>query len=230
MANDFIPISKIVANQISDMIFLQKKYKPNDKLPNENKLAEELSVSRTTIREAVKTLVANRVLTIERGRGTFVTAQPGSQNDPFGISYMEDKKKLACNWFELRLILEPASVRMVVERASDDEIQEIIAYERKAAELIISNNPDWILADQQFHAAIAKATHNNVIELLMPAIQAAIRDAIYTAVYTGNQERAYDNALVNHRNIAHFIEQRDADGAALAMYYHMKRGLDDLKH
>ena len=129
MSNGFIPISQNIANEISDMIFLQKKYKPNDKLPNEHQLAKELGVSRTTIREAVKILVANGVLTIERGRGTFVTKKPDSQNDPFGISYIEDKKELVHNWFEMRLILEPANVRMVVERASDEEIQEILAYE-----------------------------------------------------------------------------------------------------
>ncbi|HYE82675.1 MAG TPA: FadR/GntR family transcriptional regulator [Clostridia bacterium] len=227
MANSFIPISQNIANQISDMIFLQKKYQPNDKLPNEHKLAEELGVSRTTIREAVKTLVANGVLTIDRGRGTFVTAQPGAQNDPFGISYIEDKKKLVHNWFEMRLILEPSNMRMVVERASDEEIQEILECERKAAELILSGK-SYAVADQQFHAAIAKATHNSVIELMLPAIEASISDAINTAVYVGTHERSIENALTNHRNIAHFIEQRDADGAALAMYYHIKRGITDL--
>lgn len=227
MADSFIPISQNIANKISDMIFLEKRYKPNDKLPNENKLAEELSVSRTTIREAVKTLVANGVLTIERGRGTFVTAQPGIQNDPFGISYLEDKKSLVHNWFEMRLILEPANVRLVVERASDEEIKEIIACEKEAAELILAGK-QFAAADQRFHAAIAKATHNNVIELMLPAIEASINDAINTAVYIGAQKPSAENALTNHRNIAHFIEQRDADGAALAMYYHIKRGITDI--
>lgn len=228
MANGFIPVSQIIANKISDMIFLQKKYQPNDKLPNENKLAEELGVSRTTIREAVKTLVANGVLTIERGRGTFVTAQPGAQNDPFRISYLEDKKKLVHNWFEMRLVLEPANVRMVVERATDEEIKKILECEREAAELIKAGKP-FSEADQKFHAAIAKATHNNVIELMMPAIEASISEAINTAVYAGAHERAYENALINHRHIANFIEQRDADGAALAMYYHIKRGMTDIE-
>ncbi|HRU42029.1 MAG TPA: FadR/GntR family transcriptional regulator [Candidatus Diapherotrites archaeon] len=227
MSNGFIPISQNIANEISDMIFLQKKYKPNDKLPNEHQLAKELGVSRTTIREAVKILVANGVLTIERGRGTFVTEKPDSQNDPFGISYIEDKKKLVHNWFEMRLVLEPANVRMVVERASDEEIREIIAYEREAAALIASGKP-FSEADQRFHAAIAKATHNSVIELMLPAIETAIGDAINTAVYVGAHKRAIENALTNHRNIAHFLEQRDADGAALAMYYHIKRGMTDL--
>lgn len=228
MANSFIPISQNIANKISDMIFLQKKYLPNDKLPNEHKLAEELGVSRTTIREAVKILVANGVLTIERGRGTFVTAQPGAQNDPFGMSYLEDKKKLVHNWFEMRLVLEPANVRMVVERASDEEIKEILECEKGAAELIKAGKP-YSNADQEFHAAIAKATHNSVIELMLPAIEAAISDAINTAVYAGTHDRASDNALTNHRLIAHFIEQRDAEGAALAMYCHIKRGITDIE-
>lgn len=227
MASDFIPISQIIANQISDMIFLQKRYQPKDKLPNENKLAEELGVSRTTIREAVKTLVANGILTIERGRGTFVTAQPGAQNDPFGISYLEDKKNLVHNWFEMRLILEPANVRLVVERASDEEIQKIIVYEQEAAELILADKP-YAEADQRFHAAIAKATHNSVIELMLPAIVASIRDAINTAVYAGTHKRAAENALTNHRIISHFLEQRDVNGAALAMYYHIQRGITDM--
>jgi len=227
MPDSFIPISQNIANQISDMIFLEKKYQPNDKLPNEHELAGMLGVSRTTIREAVKTLVANGVLTIVRGRGTFVTARPAAQNDPFGMSYLEDKKKLVHNWFEMRLILEPANMRLVVERATDEEVKEILKCEREAAELIKAGKP-YSIADQKFHAAIAKATHNSVIELMLPAIEASIGEAINTAVYAGTDDRAIDNVLKNHHLIAQFIEQRDAEGAALAMYYHIKRGITDI--
>lgn len=227
MSNAFIPVSQIIANRINDMIFLEKRYGPNDKLPNENELGKELGVSRTTIREAVKTLVANGVLTIERGRGTFVTSNPGAQNDPFGIAYLEDKKNLVLNWFEVRLILEPASVRLVTERANNEEIREIIEYEQKTAKLILAGEA-YAEADQQFHAAIARATHNSVIELMLPAIESSVIDAINTAVYTGTHKLSADNALTNHRLIAHFIEQRDADGAALAMYCHIKRGITDM--
>lgn len=226
--DSFIPVSQIIANQISDMIFLENKYKPTDKLPNEKILAEQLGVSRTTIREAVKMLVANGILTIERGRGTFVTEYPNSHSDPFGISYLEDKKNLVLNWFEMRLILEPANVRLAVERATDEEIQEIIKYEREAAALILSGK-SYSHADQKFHSAIARATHNNVISLMLPAIEASVNDAISTAAYFGADRRSADNALNNHRSIADFIEKRDADGAALAMYYHIKRGITDIQ-
>ena len=228
MEKNFIPISEIIANQISDMIFIEKRYKPLDKIPNEKMLSEELGVSRTTIREAVKMLVANNILTIQRGKGTYVTSNPYKRNDVFGISYLKNKKNLVLNWFEMRLILEPANVRLVIEKASDEEIQEILKYERETAELIHLGKP-YSESDKKFHSAIAKATHNNVIELMLPAIEVAVKDAIVTAAYAGTDKLSAENALFNHRLIADFIEKRDADGAALAMHIHIKRGISDLE-
>lgn len=225
--SDFIPVSTSVANRISDQILLEKKYAANDKLPNEHELALELGVSRTSIREAVKSLVATGLLRIERGRGTFV-ALPRSPGDPFGVSYLEDKKKLALHWFEMRLILEPGIVRLACERASGEEIRDILASEREAA-IVIEQGRDFSHADQKFHSAIAKAAHNDVLERMMPAMKVAIEDILRTSLYSGRQERSRENALRNHLMIARFIERRDADGAAMAMYYHIKKGLLDLQ-
>lgn len=226
--SDFIPVSTSVANRISDRILLEKIYAANDKLPNEHELAQELGVSRTSIREAVKALVANGLLRIERGRGTFVAALPRPAGDPFGVSYLEDKKKLAVHWFEMRLIMEPGIVRLACERGSEEEIREISACEREAA-AVIEQQRDFSRADQKFHAAIARAAHNDVLERMLPAMQGAIEDILRTSLYSGRQERSRENALHNHRMIARFIEQRDAEGGAMAMYYHIKKGLFDLQ-
>lgn len=94
MRNEFIPVSQVIAGRIKDMIFLEKKYMPNDRLPNEYDLSAQLGVSRTSLREAIKILAANGILTIKRGSGTFVTATTDNSNDPFGIAYLEDKKSL----------------------------------------------------------------------------------------------------------------------------------------
>lgn len=98
----------------------------------------------------------------------------------------------------MRLILEPANVRFVAERATDEEIREIIKYEREAAALILSGHP-YTQADQKFHSAIAKATHNNVIGLMMPAIEDSVREALKTAMYLGTDKRSAENALQNHK-------------------------------
>ena len=66
-------LSQSIADTLISMITIEKRFAAGDKLPNENELAAELSVSRTTIREAIKTLAARDIVEIQRGRGTFVT-------------------------------------------------------------------------------------------------------------------------------------------------------------
>ncbi len=66
-------LSQSIADTMLSMITIEKRFSAGDKLPNENELSEELNVSRTTLREAIRTLVAYNVLEIQRGKGTFVT-------------------------------------------------------------------------------------------------------------------------------------------------------------
>ncbi len=223
----FIPLSKDIANRISEMILLEKKYLPNSKLPNEHELAEMLGVSRTSIREAIKILTASNIIIVKRGRGTFVTASPGYANDPLGLSLLDDKRKLVRHWFEMRLFIEPQSVRLAVQRATEDEIDEIESFERQEADLI-KNGVDFIVPDQKFHAAIAKATHNDVIERLIPAIQYSVAEAVSAAKYGQSLHLANENAIRYHREIVKYLRARDGDGASIAMMYHIKRGLSDL--
>lgn len=225
---EFISVSATVANRISDRILLERKYAPNEKLPNEHELAEELGVSRTSIREAVKILVGTGLLRVERGRGTFVAEYLHSPDDPFGMSYLEDKKKLAVHWFEMRLILEPSIVRFACERGTDTEIEEILRCEKEAADAINAGG-EFSAQDHQFHAAIAKAAHNTAIERVLTPMKNAIEDILRTSLYSGTAQKSRQNALQNHNLIAKFVKMRDADGAALAMHYHIKRGMIDLQ-
>ena len=67
MSNRNVMLSEKVADQILKMITLEKRFNLGDKLPNENELAEELGVSRTTLSDGVKFLIAHNFLEIRRG-------------------------------------------------------------------------------------------------------------------------------------------------------------------
>lgn len=125
MKGEFIPVSQTIANRISDMIFLDKKYIPGSKLPNEYDLSAELGVSRASLREAIKILAAKGILIIKRGSGTFVSDSTGENDDIYGIKYLEDKKKLVKHWFEFRLILEPKSARLAAENADGKQVENL---------------------------------------------------------------------------------------------------------
>ena len=72
------PLSSKIAEELAEIIFEGKKYKPGEKLPTERQLSEMLGASRTSIREASKQLEARGILTVKRGVGTFVSENPVS--------------------------------------------------------------------------------------------------------------------------------------------------------
>lgn len=228
MNNTNTPLSKELADKISYMILHDKKYEPNEKLPNERSLSEELGVSRTSLREAIKILVANGILTIKRGVGTYVSENPGISTDPLGLSHLKDKKRLVKEWFEVRLVLEPEAVKWVVERATDEEVNNLALLEEKIRHLI-ENGEDYTKADQAFHTALSKATHNEVISRFIPAIEQSIYDAIEVSQEGNWFNKSTENALKYHYEIIKFIKMRDEKGASLAMRYHLLQALQDIE-
>ena len=132
------PLSEQIAAQLRGMIFDQHRFQPGDRLPDERSLAIEMGVSRTSLREAIKTLVASGVLVIRRGVGTFVSETPGKLEDPFGFAFAEDKKKLLEDWYQVRLIVESEAMELVAKNASDEELQGLEDLARRQSDLIIA--------------------------------------------------------------------------------------------
>ena len=118
-------LSEQTADRLYERIVYERRYVPGSKLPNENQLSEELQVSRTTLREAISFLVAQEVLEIRRGRGTFVAEElPAAGMDLTELEGMRSRIR-AQDLFEMRLIFEPATVALACERATDEELEQI---------------------------------------------------------------------------------------------------------
>ena len=193
-----VKLSEQTADRLYEMIVDERRYTPGSKLPNENELSEELQVSRTTLREAISFLVAQGVLEIRRGKGTFVSDQlPAAGLDLTSLAGLRSRVR-AKDLFEMRLIFEPATVALACLRATDDELAQI---EKKAQwmEHIAAEGGDWPLADQEFHWAIIKASHNEYMRHLYPIINSAVNEIMQIS---GNRQQlsylsAYIPGLVN---------------------------------
>ena len=96
-----VKLSERTADRLCELIMDERQFTPGSKLPNENELSEALHVSRTTLREAISFLVAQGVLEIRRGKGTFVVEKPGQIEDPLGFAYVKDKITLAVEHYDL---------------------------------------------------------------------------------------------------------------------------------
>ena len=209
-------LSQNAADDIVAMITIDKKYSAGDKLPNENDLASMLKISRTTLREAIRILVAHDVLEIRRGKGTFVVAKDedieGFSLDDFSVSKLNAK-----DLYEMRLIFEPQTAYYAALRATDTELNRILHY-GKLEEQKILNNEDRTEFDQAFHRAIAKATHNEFMNKLMPILHKAIDKGV---VLSDENKIVLEDTLIDHRMIMDFLENRDAEGAKTAMKLHI---------
>ena len=214
-------LSQQTADRLYNMIVVERRLSPGQKLPNEVDLAHELGVSRTTLREALHALTSRNILEVRRGRGTFVSHQVDRIND-FGFSHLDQVKGQLRDLFELRRIFEPSAARLACQRATQEEMAEILS-RGAAVDLCIRENKDRTQADREFHAAIVRATHNEFMMRLLPMINQAVE----TAVITGeHKEQLAEDTRRDHALIMDFFRKRDATGAEHAMAIHMHHSID----
>ncbi|MGM9978834.1 MAG: FadR/GntR family transcriptional regulator [Clostridium sp.] len=217
-------LSDSVAEDILAMITIEKKFMPGEKLPNENELSEELKISRTTLREAIRILATNGILEIQRGKGTFVKKDLQTDNIE-EISSLSKIKANAKDLYEMRLIFEPEATYLAVQRASDAEIKRILSLGEQIEEYI-KLGKDRTEIEQAFHKSIAKATHNEFMNKLMPVIYQAIDKGV---ALSEEKEMAVKDTIIDHRMIMDFIKNRNAEGAKSAMKIHILHAIKELE-
>ncbi|OOM75352.1 putative L-lactate dehydrogenase operon regulatory protein [Clostridium puniceum] len=217
-------LSERVADDIFAMITIDKRFVIGDKLPNENELSSELKISRTTLREAIRILIAHNILEIKRGKGTYIKAIHNF-NENLKLEELSTTKLNARDLYEMRLIFEPQTAYYAAKRATDKELERILYYGRLEEEKIL-NNEDRTEVEQAFHKSIAKATHNEFMNKLMPILYKAIDKGV---ILSDENEHIIQDTLNDHRMIMDFLSNRDAEGAKTAMKIHIlhaMRGLD----
>src|SRR5450759_3752812 len=111
-----------IVQQVEDSI-LKGQLKPGDQLPAERDLAQRFGVSRTAVREAVKTLREKGLVEAYSGRGTFITdgtSQAARQS--FDLMVKIGQQEGSPHLAELRLILEPGIAALAAVRAKEEDI------------------------------------------------------------------------------------------------------------
>lgn len=216
-------LSDRIADTILSMITVEQRFLPGSKLPNENELSEELKVSRTTLREAIRILVTGKILEIRRGRGTFVR-EDFKQGQPKELSSLAPAAVNIRDLYEMRLIFEPEAAYYAANRATEEEIQRILALGAEIEERI-RQNEDRTEVEQSFHKSIAKATHNEFMNQLMPVIYEGINKGVKLSQA---HEAAVQATLVDHKILMDFLKERNGEGARNAMRIHILHAMAQL--
>ncbi|WP_086666804.1 FadR/GntR family transcriptional regulator [Lentzea kentuckyensis] len=177
-------------------------------------LREELDVSLTALREALKVLSAKGIIDARQKRGTFV--QPRSSWNLLDTDVMrwqtqaDTDQSLFDELTEMRVIVEPAAARLAAERASDADIEALSgAVDRMASARDLAAT---VRADLEFHRLLMAATHNAFLTQVerIIAIGLAERDKLVH----GSVD---DDPVPSHRAVLDAIAARDPQGAYDAM-------------
>jgi GntR family transcriptional repressor for pyruvate dehydrogenase complex len=212
-----------IVMQIEDSI-REARLRPGDQLPAERELAQQFGVSRTAVREAVKTLCEKGLVEAYSGRGTFVTSGKShsvrhslhwlvNSGDPQNARYVT----------ELREILEPEFTALAAARIEEQQL----AMMREAIDVMDRSmqDPDaYIEADLDFHLALAEAAGNPLLLSLLDSIVAVLREErLGVFRVPGGPMRGQ----VHHKLILKAIEQRNPAKARKAMIAHMHQIRED---
>lgn len=213
----------VAANRLREMI-AAKNMKPGDKFPSESELGTMFGIARSTVREAIKILTAENIVEIHRGKGTFITANPGRVKDPLGLNFT-NQKTLLKNLLEARMMIEPQIAYLAAQRAQPENIQKLSGIMVQMQEAN-NKNVDYTQYDVEFHTAVAECTQNDVLHRILPIICESIREGY---IETVNVEGSFKRAIISHNNIYEAIRKGGAELAKLETEKHLRQTLEDSK-
>lgn len=221
-------VSQAIVDQIKALI-RNGSLAPGDRLPSRRELCERFGVSRVTVREALRMLEASGLVTIRVGArgGAFLTA-PSADRVGEGLADLLSMSALTAGEVtETRKIVEFGALPLVVERATDDDIDALfkLVEEGQAA---IDEGRYTMDMSARFHARVAECAHNTALETLLQAFYGpllmSLREAHEHAPTMGKR------GTEEHRKLAEAIRDRDLPAAQRVMSEHIARTAERISH
>jgi GntR family transcriptional regulator, transcriptional repressor for pyruvate dehydrogenase complex len=220
-----------VYEQVAEQLLAQigaRHFVPGAPLPSERELTESFGVGRSSIREALRMLESQGVITSANG-GTFVVAEAANPlNSSLQLVFALDGEAGIHDLFELRRIIDCEAAALAAERRRDVHLHAMRTAIEEMEEALAANGRDerFIAADLRFHLATAEATGNRLIVYSMQAARDVVTRALEQVVHV---PRSPESAIVEHRAVLEAVSARNPDWARNAMREHLERVERDAK-
>jgi GntR family transcriptional repressor for pyruvate dehydrogenase complex len=223
-------VAEAIVRQAEELI-LQGVLRPGDRLPSEREMAEQLDVSRPTLREALAELESRGLITTRPGGGTFIADILGSAFAPPLIELFASHDAALFDYLAFRRDLEGLAAERAAQHATDVDLEIIDGVFKRMEAAAGKRKPDEEAAiDAEFHMAIVEAAHNVVMLHMMRSLyDLLVRGVWYNrnAVYEARASRAA--LLDQHRAIRDAVCTRNPQAARKAIENHLDFVADALR-
>ncbi|MGB0734266.1 MAG: FadR/GntR family transcriptional regulator [Pontibacterium sp.] len=197
--------------------------KANDRLPNEETLAQRYQVSRATIREALKRLAAKKLIGSKRGPagGSFVLAPDiealGDNLRSTATLLVGLEAVSVAEMMQVRKEFESSSCRLAAQHATDTDIQRLSDALDHQSDPILSDE-SFCAADVRFHRLVVEAAHNPMLSYMMYGVIEALQPVANLATY---RERERSVILAQHTRLLEAIKTSNAQEAVIVIQEQM---------
>lgn len=208
-----------IATKIARQIQL-KTYLPGERLPSERTLAEQLDISRATVREAIIALEILGYVEIRMGAGIFVLDSPMLHSD-INIETSTRNEITPHEFIEIRLLVEPEFAELAAQNATREDLESF--KKLQAATERINSLKDHYYFDKKFHLLIAESTKNPLARNIMKQIWESAEQSVMPTNFNKHYvtKRSWDISVQEHKEIISAILARDAKLARHTMYNHL---------
>lgn len=213
----------ILVNVISDYLMdsvISGELKPGDKLPSDRNLSLMFNVGRTSIREALKVLSVLGLINILPGQGTFIAS--GSTEfflSPLSWTFLVGERNEK-HVVEVRNIIEMESAKLAAENATAENLANLKDIFDQTTEAFNETDLKRFLdLDIDFHLAVAKCSHNPIIENLLLTSRKLIKHISKSGMVSLED---ISSIYQEHVNIYHNIVSHNAADAVASMSDHLK--------
>jgi len=203
------------------------QYRQGDVLPGEIEFSEQLQVSRTAYREAVRILAAKGLVESRPKTGTRVTdRRRWNLLDPDVLAWTfesEPSQDFIRDLFELRMIVEPAAAELAARRRDGQDLARMGHALEEMARHGLADEAGRA-ADRLFHHSILEATRNAPLMSLSSSIEAAVG---WTTVFKQRKRKLPRDPVPDHRRLFDAIANADPEAARTAMVELVRLALED---
>jgi len=201
-----------------------ERYPPGTALPSERVLAEQLGVSRSSVREAIRVLEQAGILSVRMGRGTYVNEDAASDAAALRVVAAMRGDHSPLDILVGRQAIEPECARLAAQHANPSDLRELRRLIDEQARCVESGT-DPTDADLAFHLALSRAAHNSVLAALVEHVTEMMkRHSLWRELKSQSlgQPGKAERYLREHGEIYDHVRKRSSDAAAASMARHLE--------